>query len=52
MKVHHSLTDGVGGMALLAHLVDVARDAEEPDASELPAAPKPDPISTSGLVRA
>ena len=27
MKVHHSVTDGVGGMALLTHLVDLERDA-------------------------
>jgi WS/DGAT/MGAT family acyltransferase len=26
MKVHHSVTDGVGGMELLAHLVDFSRD--------------------------
>ena len=29
MKVHHSVTDGVGGMALLAHFVDLAPDAAE-----------------------
>ena len=28
MKVHHSLTDGIGGVALAAHVVDLARTAE------------------------
>src|SRR4029077_8369426 len=27
MKVHHSVTDGVGGMDLLTHLIDLERDA-------------------------
>ena len=31
MKVHHAVTDGVGGMALLALLVDLTADAAEPD---------------------
>ncbi len=31
MKVHHSVTDGVGGMALLAHLVDLTADAGRAD---------------------
>ena len=30
MKVHHSVTDGVGGMALLAQLIDLTPDAAEP----------------------
>ena len=30
MKVHHSVTDGVGGMALLAQLVDLTPDATQP----------------------
>src|ERR1700719_3867668 len=30
MKVHHAVTDGVGGMALLALLVDLTADAAEP----------------------
>ena len=28
MKVHHTVTDGVGGMALLALLVDLTADAD------------------------
>jgi len=51
MKVHHSVTDGVGGMALLTHLVDVARDATEPSDRDLPAVPAPEHIGTVGLVR-
>lgn len=32
MKVHHSVTDGVGGMRLLTELVDLTPDAPEPGA--------------------
>jgi len=42
MKVHHSVTDGVGGMALLAHFVDLAPDAPEPPDDEVPAAIAPE----------
>ena len=35
MKVHHSVTDGVGGMALLAELVDLEREPR-PDLDERP----------------
>ena len=38
MKVHHSVTDGVGGIDLLSQLVDIERDADEPAAL-----PEPDP---------
>ena len=51
MKVHHSLTDGVGGMELLSHLVDIARDAAPPNDDNLPAVPAPEHISTIALVR-
>lgn len=30
LKVHHSVTDGVGGIDLLTHIVDFERDAPEP----------------------
>lgn len=42
MKVHHSVTDGVGGMALLAHFVDLTRDAAERPEHEVPAALAPE----------
>ena len=51
MKVHHSVTDGVGGMELLAHMVDVARDAPDPSDADLPAAPQPEPMGTTALLR-
>ena len=51
MKVHHSVTDGVGGMELLAHMIDVERDAPEPSATGLPPAPAPEPMGTRALVR-
>jgi WS/DGAT/MGAT family acyltransferase len=49
MKVHHSVTDGVGGMELLAHLVDIARDAAEPE--DAPAAPAPEYVGAMELIR-
>ena len=49
MKVHHSLTDGIGGMSLLLEVVDLERDA--PEAGERPVEPEPEPFDTLGLVR-
>lgn len=43
MKVHHSLTDGIGGVALAMHVVDLARIAET-----LPDAPAPPLASDHG----
>jgi diacylglycerol O-acyltransferase len=51
MKVHHSLTDGVGGMDLLAHMIDLARDADEPSDDGVPAALAPEHLSALDLVR-
>ncbi|MDZ4828068.1 MAG: wax ester/triacylglycerol synthase family O-acyltransferase [Actinomycetota bacterium] len=51
MKVHHSVTDGVGGMALLTELVDLERDpVANPDAA-MPAVPAPESFTTTALVR-
>ncbi|MDQ1519730.1 MAG: diacylglycerol O-acyltransferase / wax synthase [Actinomycetota bacterium] len=49
MKVHHSMTDGVGGMELLLHLVDFERDA--PDPEDRPAVPLGELLSAGALVR-
>jgi WS/DGAT/MGAT family acyltransferase len=49
LKVHHAITDGVGGMELLLHLVDFERDAPAPE--DRPAVPPPDRMSTASLVR-
>jgi WS/DGAT/MGAT family acyltransferase len=49
MKVHHSITDGVGGMELLLHLVDFERDA--PDPQDRPAVPPAETLSALALVR-
>jgi WS/DGAT/MGAT family acyltransferase len=49
LKVHHSVTDGVGGMEMLLHLVDFDRDAAEP--GDRPAAPIPDDVDVVSLVR-
>ena len=49
MKVHHAVTDGVGGMALLALLVDLTADAEEP--RDTPAVPAPESMNTRSLMR-
>src|SRR5580765_7224360 len=50
MKVHHSVTDGVGGMALLAQLVDLTPDATQP-VDDAPAGPAPESMDAVGLVR-
>jgi diacylglycerol O-acyltransferase len=42
LKVHHSVTDGVGGMALLAHFVDLVPDAREAPDHDTPAALAPE----------
>jgi WS/DGAT/MGAT family acyltransferase len=52
MKVHHSITDGVGGMALLTELVDLEREPGElDDELDVPAVPAPDTFGTVALVR-
>jgi WS/DGAT/MGAT family acyltransferase len=40
MKVHHAVTDGVGGMQLLAHMVDLTHDAPGPTEAETPPEPE------------
>jgi WS/DGAT/MGAT family acyltransferase len=50
MKVHHSVTDGVGGMDLLAHMIDLTRDAIEPGDDGVPAAPQPERLGALELV--
>jgi diacylglycerol O-acyltransferase / wax synthase len=47
MKVHHSVTDGVGGMELLTHLVDFSEEAAEPE--DTPALSEPEPEHLGGL---
>ena len=47
LKLHHSVTDGVGGMRLLHYLVDLERDPEAP--LELTCAPEPDRIGAPAL---
>jgi WS/DGAT/MGAT family acyltransferase len=49
MKVHHSMTDGVGGVELLAQLVDL--DPGEPAPRPRPAPPRPDLDGDGDLVR-
>ncbi|MFM8236293.1 MAG: wax ester/triacylglycerol synthase family O-acyltransferase [Actinomycetota bacterium] len=51
LKVHHSVTDGVGGMELLTHLVDLAPDTPEPDASRLPPVAAGEHLGALELVR-
>ena len=50
MKVHHSMTDGVGGMELLTELVDFEREPE-PTARRLPAVPGAESFGSVALVR-
>lgn len=49
MKVHHSVTDGVGGVELLTQLVDLERDA--PERLRDRPAPPPEWFDARGLVR-
>jgi WS/DGAT/MGAT family acyltransferase len=49
-KVHHSVTDGVGGMALAMNLYDLERTPSTPD--DFPDAPAPEPLTAVDLVRA
>ena len=51
MKVHHSVTDGVGGMAMLAELVDLEREPAPEAPSDLPAVPAPDTFGAVALMR-
>jgi diacylglycerol O-acyltransferase / wax synthase len=51
MKVHHSVTDGVGGMDLLTHMIDLERDAPIPSDDGVPAAPAPEHIGSLELIR-
>lgn len=43
-KIHHSITDGVGGVKLLMEMLDLDRDADEPP---LPPAPKAEELTES-----
>ena len=47
LKIHHSVTDGVGGMRLLHYLLDVEREPAAPVSETLPAATEL--LSTSTL---
>ncbi len=49
MKVHHAVTDGVGGIDLLSQMVDTERDAEEP--VDLLEPPAPEPLGMLALLR-
>jgi diacylglycerol O-acyltransferase len=47
-KLHHSITDGVGGMKLQMELLDIERDPEDrPEDRAMPAAPVPTDLSES-----
>src|SRR5438309_2894009 len=42
VKMHHTITDGVGGVRLSMQFIDVARDAPDPDPLEIPPSAPPD----------
>lgn len=48
-KVHHSITDGVGGIKLAMHLLDLEREPADPGA--MPPAPEPEHPTFVSLVR-
>lgn len=44
-KLHHSITDGVGGMKLQMEMLDLERDPVVRPEDELPPAPRPTPLN-------
>ncbi len=48
LKVHHSLTDGIGGIQLATELFDLSPDAPEPEPG--PDAPRPETPSRASLL--
>ena len=50
VKIHHSITDGVGGMVMAASLFDFQRDAQ-PDLGDKPAAPAGENLGLVDRVR-
>ncbi len=48
LKIHHSLTDGIGGVELANQLMDFERDA--PDPQDNPNAPIAHPLGSAGLL--
>lgn len=51
MKVHHSVTDGVGGMELLAHFVDLVAEPGSLSDDSLPAAVAPEDARMFDVMR-
>jgi diacylglycerol O-acyltransferase len=49
MKMHHALTDGIGGMDMATNLFDVEREPGPP--GPMPKPPEEPPVSTVDLVR-
>jgi diacylglycerol O-acyltransferase len=49
MKVHHALTDGVGGLEIARFLFDV--EADPGDLGPMPPAPVPEPMDAVGVAR-
>ena len=49
MKLHHSLTDGIGGMEMAKNLFDL--DSVAADLGPMPPAPDPERLSSGALVR-
>ncbi len=47
-KVHHAVTDGVGGVEIALMLLDTDRDA--PADADMPAAPEPEHLSSQDLI--
>ena len=48
LKMHHSLSDGVGGMQMLTHLCDLQR--ESPDLGEMPPAPPGETLDLRAMI--
>ena len=48
-KIHHAITDGVGGIEIALMLLDSERESG-PDTSEMPPAPDPEPYEPGSLM--
>lgn len=49
-KIHHSMTDGIGGLQLALGIMDMSRDAAPPTQADVPPAPQGQQISEASLL--
>ena len=49
-KIHHSMTDGIGGLQLALGIMDMSREAAAPTQADVPPAPEGQQISEASLL--